>query len=70
MIYLMAKAELLFPAKYRPIDVGPELLYHVEQAVQADLRSPTLVRFHPRVGVCRVIGIADARGRARSYNLR
>ena len=63
-------AELVFPAKYRLIDVGPELLYHVKDAVQADLGSPSLVRFYPRVGLCRVIRIADARGRSGPNNLR
>src|SRR3984885_4206201 len=70
MIRRVATAESVFPAKYRMIDVGPELLYHVEHAVQAHLRSPTLVGFHPRVGFCRVIRVADACGRPGPNDLR
>src|ERR1700730_6093168 len=58
------QSESVFSVKYRVIDVGPELFQRVEHAVQTDLRSPALVRFHPRVGLCRVIRIADARGRS------
>src|SRR5271170_3577700 len=63
-------SELILSTKYRPINVGPELFNQIEHAVQAYLRSPPLVCFHPRVGLRRVIQIADARGPSSSHDLR
>jgi len=51
------------------IDVRPEFLEHVEEAVEGDLRFPARVGFHLGIGLARVIQIANAGGRVGSDDL-
>jgi hypothetical protein len=51
-----------FVAKESAIDVGPEFLGDVAGGVLNQLVEPTLVGFHPDIGVGGVVGIANPRG--------
>src|ERR1700730_19436142 len=61
---IASQGHLIFVVEDSTVDIRPKLFEHVEYAVQADLRSPPLVGFHPLILILRIVGVADACGGA------